>query len=264
MEKKYTITIVILSVVLCISLVGTAVLSGTLTKYATSSASRALARVAKWGIDIDAGSDLSTTYRTSGNVLMLSTSGDKAIMPATIGSLTYVKTAGSPEVKYDIDIDGDKKSSNNDRAFSIGNGYLASSKLIRGEDGKPVEYFPIIIRFVIFDIEANGTKNVTFSKTYAIKRNDSVHVDVACTNVSNLIKKVNADIDTVLDVANNAPNPNLNRVYSVEWEWIGQPDAGSYQTNYLDTALSEVMAKPENRGAFGITLDLKFEMRQSQ
>ena len=74
MNRKYKITIAILSVALAIALIGVAVLSGTLTKFATTGSAIALARVAKWGINLEAGSDVSHEYRVVGNRILVSAS----------------------------------------------------------------------------------------------------------------------------------------------------------------------------------------------
>ena len=261
MHRKYKITIAILSVALAMALIGIAVLSGTLTKFATTGSAKALARVAKWGIDIEAGSDIDCEYKSEGGTVYVSTTDkDGVIIPGTRGALTYVKTSGSPEVKYDINIDGD--TTDDKMAFSVGEGYYASSRLVRGEKGTPIEYFPIIIRFTHYDLSGAGTKTNVVSKSYAIGRDD---VDVTCTGLGDLVTKVNAAIGTDLDVNNNPPAPDgMTRVYAIEWDWPYETTGdASYQTNVRDTSLCEAINQNKDNGIFEIRVNTLFEMMQS-
>ncbi len=261
MHRKYKITIAILSVALAMALIGVAVLSGTLTKFATSSSARTLARVAKWGIDIEAGSDISHEYSVSeGTVFVSTTDEDGVIIPGTRGALTYVKTSGIPEVKYDINFDGD--TTDGKTAFSVGSGYYASSRLVRGEDGTPIEYFPIIIRFSVYDLSGSGTKTMISTKSYAIN-NDNV--DVKCTGLDDLIAKVTAAINNDLDIKNNPPaSETINRVYAIEWDWLYESTGESpYQTNVRDTSLCEAINQNKDNGMFDIRINVLFEMAQS-
>ena len=256
MNRKYKITIAILSVALAIALIGVAVLSGTLTKFATTGSAIALARVAKWGINLEAGSDVSHEYRVVGNRILVSASlSEGVVIPGTRGALTYVKTSGSPEVAYSINVDGD---TTNGAAFSVGAGYYASSRLVHDENGLPIEYFPIIIRFSYFDLASSGTKSNTVTKSYAIRRTD---VDVNCTDLDDLVTKVNLAINTDLDVSGNPPANNINKVYAIEWDWLYTSD-GPYQTDGRDTSLCEAVAAHKNSSLFDIKINTVFEMAQ--
>ncbi len=260
MQKRRKIIIAIIAISLSTILIGLLVLSGTLSKYVTSSGAKALARAAKWGIKIDSGSDVTYEIKNKAGTLMVNAlDKDGVIVPGSMGSLTYVKTQGSPEVYYDINIDGQE--SGVQRGFSVGSGFYASSRLVRGENGLATEYFPIIIRLAIYDILSNGTKSKVKSITYAIARTD-VAVDNPCANLAELVEEVNSALDDELDVSMNPPTTTeINRVYTVDWEWIYKPKNESYQTTFLDTALCEAVGK--NKEKFDIRVNINFEMSQS-
>jgi hypothetical protein len=263
MQKGHKITIIILSIMLCISLSAVAVLSGTLTKYVSVASSRALARVAKWGIDINAGSDLVHTITDGGDYIYLKAKNqDNSLIPGTRGSFAYFKTEGAPEVAYKINIDGKEETVGGKtvKGFTVGEGFYASSRLVRGEDGLPVEYFPLIISVRIYDLSETGTKTHVRSASYAIKSN--ISGVTSCNNLADLVTKVNEAIDGGLDVNDNPPTGGVkfNRVYTLDWEWIYEPAKGSYQTNYLDTALCEAVLN--NEGKFDISVNMAFEIVQ--
>ena len=261
MQKRRNLIVFIICFSLCAALIAITIFSGTLTKYATTSGMRALARVAKWGIDIDAGSDLSKEiFASNGKLVVSAKNSDNIIVPGSTGSLAYVRTSGTPEVAYNVDISGGD-ASGDVPAFTVGSGYYASSKLLRGSDGKPMEYFPIIIRFCVYDLASNGDKIEVQSSTYGIAGHGYAPT-VSCANLTDLVAAVNSAFNEKLDTTNNSPAPNgLNRVYTVDWIWQYKPADNSYQTNTKDTTLCEAIKL--NNSDFDISVNMYFEMMQA-
>lgn len=166
---------------------------------------------------------------------------------------------------------------------------------LRDETGKEIEYLPIIIRCVAYDVITDG-EQVTLNKIdsevlgndcYCLKRVDNlgnVHyfADPAAENISTLENFMNGDdegsLNTALDTPLNRTGTEIDRIYSVEWEWFyhyateAEIDAGSvtnnrdstavgdYQTADLDTQLGEMIAKyPE---FFDINIDISMLVEQ--
>ena len=166
---------------------------------------------------------------------------------------------------------------------------------LRDETGKEIEYLPIIIRCVAYDVITDG-EQVTLNKIdsevlgedyYCLKRVDNlgkVHyfADSAAENISTLENFMNGDdegsLNTALDTPLNRTGTEIDRIYSVEWEWFyhyateAEIDAGSvtnnrdstavgdYQTAELDTQLGEMIAKyPE---FFDINIDVNMLVEQ--
>ncbi|MBQ3571327.1 MAG: hypothetical protein IJA15_00710, partial [Clostridia bacterium] len=91
------------SVLLMLCLITTCAVSGTFAKYTTSATATENARVAKWGIEMEAGaSAFSDTY----NADKVKSNGDKVVAPNSNGSNTY-EVSGTPEVAYEITFDYD-------------------------------------------------------------------------------------------------------------------------------------------------------------
>ncbi len=133
MRKSVKIIIAIVSVMICLLVILSMTLSGTVAKYVSPSVDCSdSARVAKWGVTIDTYSDLVSSY-TKDNVIVFQASGgtqDKIIAPGTRGSLIGFEVKGKAEVSYAVDIVDESVS------FSFGDGYNASSKLLVDEDNE--------------------------------------------------------------------------------------------------------------------------------
>lgn len=250
MRKSVKIIIAIFSVMICLLVILSMTLSGTVAKYVTSGGDFSdSARVAKWGVTIDTYSDL-VSYYTKDNVIVFQASGgteDKIIAPGTSGSLIGFEVEGKAEVSYAVDIVDDSVN------FSLGNGYNASSKLLVDEDNEEFEYFPIIIKFTKYD-KKTSNKTVT---TYGMM---GTSADKVYNTVTDLANAVESDLKTALD-ENIAPGVDVHRVYSVEWEW-NYSASNDYQTREKDTILGEALVN--NKDRFNITVSADIVAAQTR
>ena len=249
MRKVNKILMILVSVLLCSVLITSTVISGTLAKYTTTHSSSDSARVAKWGIEITSGSDLSYEYNNAIGSLTVSAQGDLSdvdgvVAPGTSGRLAWIQVSGKPEVMYDINVEG---------TVDIEDGYLQASRLLY-LDGRPIEYMPIV--FKICKQVVGGNKEVKAS--YGI--NNSTLTNSSPTK-SELLTELSAGLSSVLDSSSNAPNTDTATIYSVEWEWPYTP-SGEHQTTEKDTVLGEAILK--NIDKFDISASLTFTIPQSQ
>ncbi len=106
----------IASVLLVVVLLTTSVISGTFAKYVTSDKGSDFARVAKWGVKVEAESfgmfeadyktdDTSATFSGDYSVSSAGTvDRDDVLAPGTEGSFADIKITGTPEVAVDVGI----------------------------------------------------------------------------------------------------------------------------------------------------------------
>ena len=284
MRKANKIMMITVSVLLSAVLLTTSALSGTLAKYTTSATAHSeSARVAKWGISVTTGDHLEKQYTEMGEeAFMVHTKGaTDVIAPGTSGSLAWFRVYGAPEVAYGIDFSG---------SIDIGDGFKASSGLIRGENGDAIEYFPIQLRYVVYDVLSNGDLTEVTSLTsdqFCVQRTDkqdNQHYfnDGALENIAELTTVMNSSTDmginNALDELYQAPNTSIDRIYAIEWKWLYHYDTteevaagktennrettakGNYQTRELDTTLGEAITK--NPELFNITLNMSVTVEQ--
>lgn len=142
----------IVAILLALVMISACALSGTLAKYITKRDGQATVGFIPFGVTITHGTDLNTQYDTSARdgivEIKVNTGSSKLIAPGTRGALAYFEVT-STNLPWYIDIDG---------TISIGDGYKASSELILNENGKPIDYFPIVIYLYRYDWSnsANG------------------------------------------------------------------------------------------------------------
>ena len=155
MRKANKIIMATVSTLLTLILVSSCILSGLYAKYVTKESSLVTVGFKKFGVTITHGTDLNTQYDTSARdgivEIKVNTGESKLIAPGTRGALAYFEVMStdvtSPGLPWYIDIDGE---------ISIGDGYKASSGLILNENGKPIDYFPIIIYLYRYDWNPTG------------------------------------------------------------------------------------------------------------
>lgn len=250
MRKSVKIIIAIFSVMICLLVILSMTLSGTVAKYVTSGGDFSdSARVAKWGVDIKTYSDLVSSY-TKDNVIVFQASGgtqDNIIAPGTSGSLIGFEVEGKAEVSYAVDIVDDSVN------FSLGEGYNASSKLLVDEDNEEFEYFPIIIKFTKYDKKTSNKTVTTYGMT-------GTSADKVYNTVTDLANAVESDLKTALD-EDIAPGDDVHRVYSVEWEW-SYSASNDYQTREKDTILGEALVN--NKDRFNITVSADIVAAQTR
>lgn len=249
MRKSVKIIIAIFSVMICLLVILSMTLSGTFAKYVTPGGDFSdSARVAKWGVTIKTDSDLVSSYkRKRDGIIVFQASGgtqDKIIAPGTRGSLICFEVNGNAEVSYAVDIVDESAS------FSLGDGYMASSKLLVDEDNEEFEYFPIIIKFIKFTKYDKKTPNKTVV-TYGMR---GMNVDNPCDTVTELVEAVESALKTALD-ENIAPGVDVQGVYSVEWEW-NYSASNDYQTREKDTILGEALVNNKDRFNIAVSADI--------
>lgn len=252
MKKSNTKIIIIVSILVCLVLIGTAVTSLTMAKFVTNGTSKDGARVAKWGMELTAGSDLSESYGqiTEGSesisIIHSSSAGKDVLAPGTRGCLLWFNVSGNPEVAYNIDFEG---------TFSLGDGYKASERFVRDENDIAIEYFPINITLNTIDVttDSNGEKSYDKKtvKTYS-----------SYSSIETLSNDVNAAIKAELD-SDNEPTQKIDRIYTVEWDWPYEaPDGNTYQTNARDTSLCEAIVGNKENGVFDVKLSMSLKVSQ--
>lgn len=243
MRKSVKIIIAIFSITICLLVIMSMTLSGTVAKYVTSGGDYSdSARVAKWGVTIDTYSDLVSSYEKDGIIVFQTRSGtqDNIIAPGTSGSLIAFEVQGEAEVSYAVDIE------NVD--FSLGEGYKASSKLLVNERNEEIEYFPIIIKFTKKDLK---TSTETTVATYGMK---GTGANNEYDTVTDLVEAVKNAFETDLH-EDIAPGVDVHRMYSVEWEWNYSADS-DYQTRENDTILGEALVNNKDSFNIAVTADI--------
>ena len=188
------------SMLLVAVLVSTSAISGTYAKYVTMDTASDTARVAKFGVTVEATSDMfSDSYKdtktpytpgeTGDSITVQSaTKWDDVIAPGTKGAMTDVLITGTPEVDVRVTYDA---------TVSISDNWMV--------DGD--EYFP-----VYFTIEG---------KTYGIAGDCGVDCNVKATSIANLLSKVEAAIEACKKDydANTDLSTVASDVPTVSWEW---------------------------------------------
>ncbi len=91
------------SMLLVLTLLSTSVISGTFAKYVTSDSATDTARVAKWGVTVEAiGTTFATSHTEDGAAVATVSSSEKVVAPGTDGALAAVKLGGTPEVSTEV------------------------------------------------------------------------------------------------------------------------------------------------------------------
>lgn len=300
MQKNNKIFMRIVVALLCLALLSTSMLSGIFAKFAYQKDATAGVSFKRWGITVDAGSDIaSASINTNASGASVSTNLVDYLAPGTHGCIFWFKVeADNPEVNFKIDFEGEAE---------IGDGYTAASKLIRGEDGKPVEYFPIVFYLVAYDLNSDGTIKRVVPDTndkgkimdYTIGDRNSnedgvVKLDedkqvFSFKTFENIQKQFNNEYTTrefeygsltnVFDQtftvnSTTGKSANFDRVYTLQWCWpYNDKDntypkheykKGTYQTQWLDTQLGEAILKDTTNSRFNIKFDMSVNIMQVQ
>lgn len=290
--------LMVISILLCSILITSSVVSSTFAKYTTSGSGSSSARVSKWGITVESGTELAKTYK-NGNTVTVQSKGDLLspaekgiIAPGTSGVLASITIEGNPEVAYKIDFSG---------SLSIGEGFFSSSGLLRNSDGIAIEYFPIVLALREYNVDSNGNLTIVKGKTISTHRpqifpeNNTTEYyilheksDTEAQGTANIIYaglkimvdayKSNSDnswINTYFDTTGK-PNEAISKCYRLEWDWLYTPNKGTtvlpnyygngrnyqvgYQTKEFDTVLGEAIAK--NPAKFAVTSEMNVTVSQ--
>ena len=251
MQKLNKTILRIVAALLCMVLLSTSILSGIFAKFVIQKKTDfGTVAFKKWGITIEPGSDLNAQYKKNGDTIVInsSTAGSKLIAPGSVGCIAYFKVkAESPEVKFNIDFNG---------TATIKNGYNKESKFIRDENGKPMDYFPIILYLVVYEVQSDGKLVITQAKNNHNKvmdftisnrkkqsdgkysalvdsdtdnRRYSFSSDFVDGNLQKLlngtykssgtVKYPEVALDNAFDTSNIAAGTSFNRIYTLQWCW---------------------------------------------
>ena len=207
MKKNYSMRIA--SMLLVLVLLTTCVISGTFAKYVSTGTAADVARVAKWGVVIEAtddGLDGRNVLDTIDSATEAHISVDKELKlmaPGTKGDLVNVNVTGQPEVAVNVAV-----------TFDI--------KLVGWEIGTPAtEYCPLVIT-------VNGID-------YAIDADDEDMDTVAELEaaIEAAVLAVNGDYDA---------DEDLTSILDLEVSWLWAFGTGATDAN--DTALGDLDTAP--------------------
>ena len=219
----------IASVLLVAVLLSTCAISGTFAKYVTSETGSDTARVAKWGVAIEAESFgmFEADYTTddgqanfTGNYSVSSASGDRddLLAPGTKGSFANIAITGTPEVAVDVAIVATVTVSDN------------------WKDGEDKFYCPIVV-------------------TVGDKAISGLDYESA-TDFANAIKE---EIDG--KSKQYAPNTDLASLYDttnldLAWSWAFEGTAGTKnsQTDVKDTVLGNAAVSADLTLSIGVNI----------
>ena len=186
MKNVNKIMMATVSILLCLALLSTSLVSGIFARFVIFRKSTNEFVFKNWGITITPGSDVAAEYKNSDDTVMIKSNSHNVIAPGTNGCLAWFKVQSSgTEVKFKLDFECTE--------FKIGTGYSSSSKYVRDADGKPIDYFPIIFLLVAYDIGSDGkitqvstVKNVdnkTMNFNYLYIRGREFFDEISCFKI---------------------------------------------------------------------------------
>lgn len=202
------------SVLLIAVLMSTCAISGTFAKYVTSDEGSDMARVAKWGVVVEAKNfgmfemdyetdDDEATFTGDYSVSAAADDRDNLLAPGTDGKFADIKITGTPEVAVDVAI--------------VATVTVSDNWIVDGDF-----YCPIVVTV--------GTEKIS---------------GLDYDNAGDFANAIKAKIDG--KSAQYAPNTNLGATYDttnldLAWAWAFEGVAGSEQTDEKDTALGNMAA----------------------
>ena len=179
---KKNVMMRVASALLVAVLMTTCAISGTFAKYTTTdSTALETARVAKWGVNVDAMGE--TAFKTNyeeGDVV--SQTSNKVVAPGTEGVLGGITISGQPEVKVSVSVD--------------------ATVTLTGWTVDGVDYCPIVFTVVV----DNDTENPTVLQQGA-------------QTAEQFAAAVEAAIENVFSVGTVNAGVSLNKSVSVSWAW---------------------------------------------
>ena len=214
------------SALLVAVLLTTSVISGTYAKYVTEEGGSDFARVAKWGVEVEAESfDMFTdTYaveddeaKFEGSYSVDSNNGDDVLAPGTSGSFANIAITGTPEVAVDVDIDA---------TVTVSDNWIVDGDF----------YCPIVV--TVGTEEING---------------------LGFTKAEDFANAIKDEIEG--KSAQYAPNKDLGTLYSttnldLAWAWAFEGAEGSGQTDIKDTKLGNVAVAEDLEISIGLKISV--------
>lgn len=218
------------SVLLVAVMLTTCAISGTFAKYVTDDTSYDVARVAKFGVEVDIDNSMFLTRYTktdstyAGEYTVDSSTADKLLAPGTSGDMASLTVTGTPEVATRVTYDA---------VVDLGNNWI--DKLNTTEF-----YCPLVVK-----IKHESTVHALCGLDY-----DSA--DAFETAIADNIRAATKDYE---------PNTGLSAInddLDITWEWVfeeGLHGLVKDQTNEKDTFLGDRAAGDiGNAGTFRIDL----------
>ena len=296
MQKRNRILMGIVSTLLCLTLLSSSLVSGIFAKFAFEKGVDSYVQFKKWGITLDAGSDVAAEYKKSDDTIMVHSNSGNVIAPGTNGCLAWFKVQSSgTEVKFKLDFEG---------TIDIGDGYSKAKKYVKDANGREVDYFPIIFLLVAYDVDSNGnitqvttaknvdnkTMNFTIGHRYenghgvvGLDDTNRIYSFKTLANVASWINGVDDHgvsykgglskvFDQKFETLTNGTVTGFTRIYTVQWCWpynANNADAsyprkeykvGTYQTKEYDTQIGEAMKNHPTD--FDIKLDMRLTVEQ--
>ena len=203
-------------------LISTSAISGTYAKYVTADEGSDSARVAKWGVTIEADSfgmfeadykkdDTSATFTGEYSVSAAADHRDDLLAPGTEGSFADIAITGTPEVAVEVAI--------------VPTVTVSDNWIVDGDF-----YCPIVITV--------GTEEIS---------------GLAYDSAAAFAAAIAAEIEG--KSAQYAPNTDLSALYNntnldLAWEWAFEGAAGSKQTDVKDTKLGDKAATGDDLTIF--------------
>ena len=215
------------SVLLIAVLMSTCAISGTFAKYVTSDSGFDTARVAKFGVAVEAKNFgmFKTDYKTdasgatfTGDYSVSSSTGDKLLAPGTSGSFADIAITGTPEVAVDVAI--------------VATVEVSGKWIVAGDF-----YCPVVVTV--------GTEKIS---------------GLDYTSADAFAKAIKAKIDG--KSAQYAPNTDLGTIYNnntnldLAWDWAFEGATGSKQnqTDENDTVLGNIAVAEDLTIFIGVSI----------
>lgn len=214
MKKTNTMRVAVL--LLALALVTSCFVGGTFAKYITSENGSETARVAKWGVVVEADSfgmfetdyatdDDTATFEGTYSVSAATGDRDDVLAPGTSGSFANIAITGTPEVAVDVAIDA---------TVTLANWVVDHDADPETEDAF---YCPVVI--TVGTEEFNGL--------------DYDSAEAFAEAIAEEIEGKSAQYAPNTNLATTYDNTNLD----LAWEWAFEGAADSEQTDVGDTAL---------------------------
>ena len=206
---------------LAFTLISTCLFAGTLAKYVTSASGSDTARVAKWGVAIDASAVdglFKTTYAKDDSSYTLtadtviSSNSDKLVAPGTTGAMAGLSITGVPEVASRVSISVD----------------TTASVLTGWFDASNAPYEPVLWTL------KNGSGAVVGGAS-----------DVSFADLKTALNGVSVDLPPNTDLAAS------DLGYAVSWRW---PFSTSSGNDIKDTFLGNKVPAPTITLKFDVTV----------
>lgn len=276
-NSKKTTSMRVAAAMLALTLITSCFASGTFAKYTTSGSAEASARVAKFGVEIEAGnSAFLDKYETddktgeyTAQYSVASADGAKVVAPGTSGEIDLFSISGNPEVavRVNAEMSNIKSIYLKEKAtvkFIVNvEEWAEEHHSIKQVDGEWVDTIdPIPEDQEELERLYNEIENDSWTDVNPIKKTQSSEVyypikwtlekDGAAVVTDGTLDDVKAYIDAISGVYEpNELNENIDGTYKLKWEWafadgndeqdtaLGNFAAGITDSNYVEHSLDE-------------------------